>query len=475
MSYLRNINIAQNVVADATNSIITTSANITPTNYWEGGSTSTLGVAGIQVNVFGDTNYAVAVYQSMDNSHWDILDAYTYYCSAGGNSWTTQATASYVKVRATNIGTTTGQTLRVQTALCPVVEAVPRALSAEGNLKVGVYEMEGDLGVRAEITPNNEQRVTLPVRLVGATFPGSLLDQNFWIPGVAGTTAGVVSQASGILSLTASSGTATIGSTAAIQSVQTARYTAGSALVLQMVSKIPAATAGTNARRWGAFTSTVVAPTSASGDGFFFQYDAALGLSVVCRKDGSDANIVSTGAFNGKLGATFVPTLDAAYTWKIIWTTRKAWFIANDEVIHAFTGTNTPLSSTFSLPVRAECVNANGNASANVFNCRSGSIRRFGLPNTRPIWKWQHGANTAATILKRSPGTLQRLVVNAWADGATVILYDALSATNTIASLTFTAGNNAALTPFTIEYNLDFYTGLCFTVTGAMDVTIVYE
>ena len=536
MSYFNAMR--QNVIADPLNSVTIApgGANLAVNAWWAGIAASTLGVAGIQVNGIADQNVTCFVDQgpgiisgvgtvttagnttlagsgtkflrdlkigdqiwvtgetvrtvsaiasdisltvgvafststgSLAFTHyaWDVSDQFNYYVGlpTGGDSLTVQATASYYRVRFKNVGFATTTFFRLQTALCPIVEAVPRALSPEGNLKVGVYELEGDLGVRGEITPNNEQRVSMPTRVIGATFPGATLDANFWTAAVAGTTVGVVAQANGVLSLTASAGTATIGSSASIQSVRIARYVAGAANQFQMIAKIPAATLGTNTRRWGAFSST---------DGFFFQYDGALGLSVVCRTGSSDANIVSSGAFNGKMGTVFLLTMNTSYTFKIIWTTRKAWFIINDEVIHTFTGDATPLSSMFSLPVRAECNNANANTNENVFNCRSGSIRRYSLPNTRPIWKNQNGANTAATILKRSAGTLQRLVVNTWVNAGTVVLYDAITATNPIATLAFTSGNNAALIPFVIEYNLDFYTGLCWTVTGAMDVTVVYE
>lgn len=398
---------------------------------------------------------------------WDITDQLNFYVGIGGQGWTIQATSAYVRVRLKNIGVALTTFIRLQTVLCPIVEAIPRAMSSEGNLKVGVYEVEGDLGVRQEVTPNNEVRTSSPVRLVGAIFPGSTLDDNFWSTTLAGTNAGTVTQAGGVLSVNANSGTATIGSSAAVQSLQSGRYTAGAALAFQMVCRLPAVT-GANVRRWGVFSTT---------DGFFFEHDGT-NLSLVCRTGSSDSNRVASGAFNGVMGNSYVIPVDTAMTCKIIWTTRKTWFIINDQVIHTFTGSPTPLCSTFSLPVRAESNNANGNTNGpNSFTCRSGSIRRFGLPNTRPTWKNQHNANVAATVLKRSPGTLQRVVINACVNAGTVTLYDALTATNPIASLVFTAGGaNPNLMPFPIEYNLDFYTGLCWTVTGAgMDVTVVYE
>ena len=538
MSYFDRIAITQQVTADSNNQLSAgegSPSNLAQNAVFAGTATSTLGVAAIQINVNADQNMTAYVDQSpgivtgfgtvttngtttlsgsgtakftrdfkvgdqifvsgesvrtitnigndttltvsaafatsagglsYTRYAWDITDTFSYYYGNGGQGWTTQATASYVRVRVMNVGVATTSYVRVQTALCPIVEAIPRAMSSEGNLKVGVYEIEGDLGVRSEVTPNNELRVSMPVRVVGATFTGSILDANFWTTSLAGTTPGTVTLSGGILSANANAGAATLGSSAAIQSAQTARYVSGSAMLFQMVCKLPPVT-GTNTRRWGAFTTT---------DGFFYEHDGT-NLSLTCRTGSSDANKVTSGSFNGILGSAFVMPVNSAITSKIIWTTKKAWFIINDQVIHTFTGSTAPLSSTFSLPVRAESNNANDNTNGpNTFNCRSGSIRRFGLQNTRPIWKNQHDGNVAATVLKRSPGTLQRLVVNAWVDGGAVTLYDALNASNPIASMSFTAGNNSAKIPFCVEYNLDFYAGLSWTVTGTgMDVTVVYE
>jgi hypothetical protein len=534
VSYFNSIQ--QNVVADANNGVTVApgGANLAVNAIWAGLASSTLGVAGIQVNIACDQNCTVYIEQAgsilpgigtvttngtttlagsgtkflrdfkvgdqiwitgetvrvitaiasdisltvssafstssgglaFTQYYWYTSDEFHYYVGlSSGYGDTITAVASVVRVRVQNIGMATTTYLRVETALCPIVPALPRALSAEGNLKVGVYEIEGDLGVRAEITPNNELRTSSPVRVIGSTFPGATLDANFWTAAVAGTTAGVVSQTGGVLSLTASAGTATVGSTASIQSARTARYVAGASLQYQSICRCPAVT-GTNTRRWGAFNTT---------DGFFFEHDGTT-LSLVCRIGSADTNKISSGSFNGQYGTTYVLPVNTAVSCKIHWNTKKAWFLINDMVVHTFEGTITPLVSEFSMPCRAECNNANANTNANVFNCRSASIRRFGLPNTRPFWKNQVNANSAATILKRSPGTLQKLVVNSWVDGGTVTLYDAITATNPIGSILFSKGEQSSITPVTIPYDLDFYTGLCWTVTGTgMDVTVVYE
>jgi hypothetical protein len=99
----------------------------------------------------------------------------------------------------------------------------------------------------------------------------------------------------------------------------------------------------------------------------------------------------------------------------------------------------------------------------------------LGEPVTRPQWKNQSGATGAATILKRGPGTLQKVVVNGWSNTTVISLYDGLSAVNPIAIITPAESNDVKL-PFILPYDLDFYTGLTYTtVNAATNVTFVYE
>ena len=125
--------ITQNVWASSKNSSLALS--IGASSYWEGTSESTLGVAGIQINVVLTQAYTLTLYQSMDNSTWDVTDIHDM--PAGyGEGRTYQATASYYKVRITNKSGVTTATGKAQSALCPIVECLPRALTKGGNLKV---------------------------------------------------------------------------------------------------------------------------------------------------------------------------------------------------------------------------------------------------------------------------------------------------------------------------------------------------
>lgn len=98
---------------------------------------------------------------------------------------------------------------------------------------------------------------------------------------------------------------------------------------------------------------------------------------------------------------------------------------------------------------------------------RSSTINRIGKANSAPTWKYVTGA-VAGVVLKYGAGTLHR-VVNTDNVG-TLIIYDAVTATNIIASLDLTAVTGS------IEFGLDFYDGLTITTTGgAAKMTFVYE
>jgi hypothetical protein len=129
------VTMTQNVWPSVKNSTMSASILASP-GYWEGATESTLGVAGVQVNTFLTQAHTITLYQSMNGTDWDITDIHDVPANYG-YSITYQATAANYKVRVTNksVSTATG---RIQTALCPVVECLPRALTRGGNLKVSV-------------------------------------------------------------------------------------------------------------------------------------------------------------------------------------------------------------------------------------------------------------------------------------------------------------------------------------------------
>ena len=455
--------VIQQVAADPNNSSDNPLVNINAGDTWVGASTSTLGVAGIQVNLKTDQNCTVYVYQSMDGTNFDILDTFNYYYSLGGNSWTVQATASYIKVNVKNNGAVATTTFRLQTALCPIVEAVPRALSVAGNFKTDVEEINGPMGVPVKISPMGNLRTSTTVRLVGTTFIGSTFDTNFRTKGTP-TGSGDASLANGQITVTTG---ATANSSIIVTSVRTARYVAASSNYFRGVIRIPAVIktgypSPANVRRWGAFDAV---------NGYFYETDGTT-LSLVCRKNSSDVNKISSGSFNGVNGSTYI--LDTnVNTFEIYWTNKSAYFFINDILIHKFTGTTAPLCDTTNLKVGFNTINSGGNTGANIIEARSGTINRVGPLNTNP--QWYHVATSETRVLKYGPGILHKVTVNTFGStNNTIILYDDLTAVagNMIASIDLNKANAATNI---YQYDLSFNTGLTYVTNSSVDITIIYE
>lgn len=447
--------IIQNVISDPLNS---STAVILAGNTFQGGTTSTLGTASIQVSLKTDKNCTVYVDQSSDGDplHWDIIDTYNYYYAKGGQSWTTQAVASYYRVRVTNNSLTDTSYVRLQTTLCPIVEAIPRSLSPEGNLKVGVYEIEDDQGNKVGISPMSELRTSEHIRLVGVSF-GTTFDTNFWTKTtLVGGDATTLSNNTLIMATDGATANASI----IIQSTRRGRYIPSYPNYYRGQIIVPAVS-GANIRRWGAFETT---------DGFFFETDGT-NLAVTCRKGSSDVNKVYSGSFNGSWGSDYTLNTNN-HTYEIIFTNSSASFFIDGVLLHKFTAATATLTGTLHLLVGLQCTNTASNTAVNTLQVRSSTINRIGKETTSPAWKNQHGA-IGATVLKYGNGMLHRVTINAYAGASTIILYDALTATNPIASIAF--GGNVQL-PMTLTYELNFYTGLTYVTTnGATDITIVYE
>ena len=449
----------QYIEADTNNS---STADILAGATFTGTAKSTLGVAGIQVTIKTNQNCTIYVDQSPDGTNWDITDTYNYYYIFGGDGWTIQSQSSYVRVRVKNLNASVSATnVRLQTALCPIVEALPRSLSAEGNLKVGVYEIENDLGYKVGISPMGDMRVEGHTRLVGSSF-GETLDTNFWTtPTIVGTGAATVTN--GVVTLTTGTGGAS-GNSVIVQSVRSARYIGGYPNYYRGQIQCPTIV-GSNIRRWGAFGTT---------DGFFFQYDGSL-LSVVCRKGSSDVNKIDSGSFNGKLGNIY--TLDTSvHTYEIYWTNKSVCFEIDGVDIHVFTGSADVLSNTLSLPVGLQSTNSGVQANANNLLSRSSTIHRMGPLQTQNIYK--NITTGTTTVCKYSQGRLNKIILNNTDTTAgNITIYDNTSAAGTlIGTLRIPAvGNQHSAFPTTVHYDCPFFNGLTIVTSAATDITVIYE
>ena len=454
MSYFSNL--TQNVVESVVNS---STANLGAGATFTGIADSTLGVAGLQIGLYTTQNCTVYVDQSNDGTNWDIVDSFDYRTTKSRLfGITVQAISTYFRVRVTNLSATVATTeFRLSAVKCPIVEAVPRALSAEGNLKVGVYEIEDEVGNKVKISPNGGLKVTKVVRLAGVAFVGATIDTNFWNSIVASGGTGV--QTGGQFEMRTNT---TANGASALQSTRVARYINGVSNYCRIQADYGGAVVANNTKRWGCFTGSAGLPT----DGVMFEL--INGVQSIATYNGGVATRVNNGSFNGDYGATINILPSNIQTFEIWFNNRYVFFYFNNILAHKVEATTAPWSGTLSLPLRAENYNTGGGIIDTSLKIRSFVMMRFGEAESRPHWKYQHGA-LAITVLKYGPGTLQRIINNSGV-GTSITLYDALSAINPIAII------DPGTVRGNIDYNLDFYTGLSIvSVGGTCDFTIVYE
>ena len=513
------IGVNQSVSASAVNSSTT---NLATGNSWTftGTAESTLNVAGIQVGLFADKNCLVKVQQSPDGTNWDISDQYTYVASASFGV-TVQAIASYFRVIVTTNSETTGS-FRLQSVMCPIVEAVPRSLDSNGRLKISMGE--DGYGFEAENTPTGDQRAVSPVKLVGNEFEGYTIDSNFWTATTAGGSGAAVIQTSGSLKLT--SGTAA--STTNAYSVRRARYIGGFANRYRAVIQNDAVTTN-NIRRWGAcsvantnFTISVgtalvgntysnngqyftvlevVSPTQircygtgAAGtttltfvsgpgsgnltftasaviavptDGAYFQLNGTT-FSIATIKGGTVAP-VSSGSFNGNLGYSWTPGT-TVQIYEIYWTNSFVWFVVGGEVLHKVSASSAEWSNTNTLQVFQDTINS-GVASSVSMYVRVATIVRMGNLIMQPMYRYISTATT--TVCKYGPGTLQKIICDCGTAGV-VTVYDNFAAVGpTLATITIKSGTSS--NSFPVPFDIPFFNGLTIVTSAASPITVCYE
>lgn len=449
--------IVQTVTADANNSSTTNLG--TPAYTFTGTASSTLGVAGIQVSLFADKNCQVYVDQSPDGDNWDIVDSYTYLASATNFGVTVQAINSYVRVRVTTNSETTTK-FRLQTALCPIVEAVPRSLDENGNFRIA-NPMDG-YGFEVENTPMGEMRTVEPVRLVGATFEGTTIDAQFWTTAATGTSA-AIAQASAQILIT--SGTSS-GATVTMFSNRRARYVGGASMRYRAVVQAEAGTAN-NVRRWGIGWGSTAMPTVT--DGAWFQLNGT-SFQLVTMKGGSATTITS---FNGHLGATYDPGTTVK-TYEIYWMNSRVYFVVGGDLLHYVSASSATWANTMNFHAFADSVNSDV-ATSKTLAIRTATIYRLGKITNQPQYYYHAAGTTTGVNLKLGPGNLHSMIINNVVNNSVITLSDSTSGT-TPAIFVHTAGATATGVVSVDFKGVPFSNGLRLTVaTQNASVTVIYE
>lgn len=450
MSYFSKLR--QDVIPSVLNS---STGNIGAGATFTGSAEDILGVAGIQIGFYCDQNCTIYVEQSPDTTptgpHWDISDSFNYIANTSFGV-TVQAISAYVRVRVLNLNSTTPTSIfRLQTILCPIVEAVPRSLDSNGNLKVGINDFHDHYGFSVEATPQDQLRVASVYKLIGGIGSGTTVDPNFWSSTLAN--GGTIVETAGEIRIRTNS---TLNGSAIVNSNRTARYVVGAANQFIGAGILDAGVVG-NTRRWGAFSTT---------DGAFFELNGTT-LKCVTRKGSVDL-ATSTGYFNGQYGVSY--SCDTViHTYEIYYTASKVYFVIDGKILHTVLVTTSPWTTTLHLPIRAE--NFNTAISTDISLYVIGVvINRLGPIETDPTYKYISGAGT--TVCKYSPGRLHKLIINDGASGSSITLYDNTAGSGT----TICAINTASLaTPVELNFGCPFSIGLTIVVVNAVNFTVIYE
>ena len=531
MSYFPSI--SQNVTPDTANSVTgaTIVTYVNPADIWNyaGVGTSTLGVNAIQLVVTSTKNLTIYVDQGNADDSFQLTDTYSYLTTEQFGI-TVQAVGAFVRVRAKN---TTGAsaTATIDTVLCPIVEAVPRSLDEYGYLQVAIKGTKDGYGFEVENTPMGEMRVAEPIRIAGSGYEGNTIDPNFLVTGASGTGA-AISQA-GQLIMTSGTGN---GAVAWAYTNRRGRYVGGTANRYRSIRRTDAGTANNN-RRWGVglvgnylltiSSATVVAgdvytnnnqqftirvsgtvtsavafgtgnpgagaqtytlvsgtgPASLTGsnftstfqvtDGAWFQYTGTtFGIRVMAGGSLVTGGNVDSGSFNGALGATYTPGI-TAIPYEIYYSNTTVVFSVQGEALHTFTLTTGLWTNTTTLHAFSDSTNTNTATSVSMYS-RSATIYRLGHLNTENTSKYITTAGT--TICKYTGGRLKSVsVLNCNLNATTLILYDALSASTGSIIGQINIPKNAALVPFTLEFDLPFHNGLTAINAADVQAVIVYE
>lgn len=310
--------------------------------------------------------------------------------------------------------------------------------------------VDRQLQLEAWVSAFHELRANTVVRMAGAAFFGTTKDTNFWTETNAGT--GSETQSGGTLAISTG---VTANSTAQYQSVRPGVWIPGNENTFRTVLKVNDTGTSQNVRNWGAFNAT---------DGCFFQLNGTT-LNIVCRFNSVDT-VVPKASWNKSTAFT----LDTNYH---VWEIRMAYsnkdFYIDGTLVHAIPLASSANTQTLNLPITFQNNNSGGSTTNVTMTAAVAMILRHGQIDTQEIYK--HITSATTTVCKQNAGRLHSIVVNNPSNN-NITIYDNTSATGNIIAV-LAPGN--VTTPFTVPYEVPFFTGLTIVTAGAPDLTIIYE
>jgi hypothetical protein len=435
----------QAIHVDPNNSI--SGSGIGISGSYVGMGTSTLGIAGIRVAFYADQNCILYVQQSIDNINWDISDPYDFR-TTDIFGITVQTISSYYRIIVVNNSPVATTIFRLQSILCPIVEALPRSLNSYGHLQTSGGIIDEETGNRVETDGIGAIRTANLVRLVGVSFSGSTIDTNFWSTYLTGSASAI--QGGELILSTGTSAS----SIARVTSVRKGNKIPGASNQFRAVIRHINTPSASCVRRIGAYDDQ---------DGFFFELNGAT-LGVGSRKAGVDV-LVSSGSFNGNYGKSVVTdTLLRRLT--ITYGSYSTKFFINDVLLHTISNMNSLApTNTLNLPCRAEIYNVDGNITNNSVEIRFMCIVRLGelYGNTQNAYI----STNTTTVLKYGAGILRRVIVTD--NSGTLNVIDGIGTGTTIASI------DAAKVIGSIQFDTSFSNGLTVVSGTGAKCTVVYE
>jgi len=480
----------------------------------------------LTVSVAFDANAAGL---SFTQHFWDVNDEYEYV-TIEQFGLTVQAVSSYLRVRVTNTSTVNQTFLRFQTALCPIVEVVPRSLDEHGHFKTHNYGNTDEYGYSVENTPMGEMRVAQPILLVGASYEGNTIDPAYITSAASGAGASVTQAGQLIIA----SGTAS-GAKAYAYTVRKAKYIGGRANRYRSQRRTDAGTAN-NIRRWGIgvlanYTLTITSATVVAGDvytnnsqqftvmiagtvttayvfgtgnpaagvqtytkvsgngpatlagstfastylitdGAWFQYDGTtFGIRIMAGGSLVTGGTVDTGAFNGVYGLTYTPGL-SLLDYEMYYTNSTINFVIGSESLHVFTLGVGIWANTRTFRAFSDSENTGIITSVNMYS-RSATIYGLGMLDTENTSRYLTLAGTY--VLKYGAGRIKNITIGHMnLNVGLMTFYDGFSIAAPII-YSIMIPKNAAIAPTTLIADCPFHNALTVVLAQDEQVTVVFN